>query len=308
VGILEGSLQVVGESVEAGSAGSLVLASSLGSLLLESGNAGSLSGLNSLGLSGAESLGSWVESLHHSAVLEWVLLLLVVSADGGSDFSELALDLVGVDDSGEVGAVHHVSAELESTLLDTLLAVGTEDLVEGFEGVLGEDDESSEVTTWGELEQVESVDGASVDTWEVTSGLLDKWVLISVDDQRSLLENEAGASQFANTGTSSLVVTDTGEVIGGTSVHEGGKESLGGLNVEAVEDERQLWDLLDSVTTSLDEWSAGRGGESGGNGVSLLVGVDLSVPLSPDSKWGEHASLTAHVTEGSLSGSVGTRS
>lgn len=308
MGILEGSLQVVGETVEAGSAGSLLLASGLGSLVLESGSAGGSSGLDSLGLSSAESLGSWVESLHHGAVLEWVLLLLVVSADGGSDLSELALDLVGVDNSGEVGAVHHVSAELESTLLDTLLVVGSEDLVEGLEGVLGEDNESSEVTTWGELEQVESVDGASVDTWEVASGLLDKWVLISVDDQRSLLEHEAGASQFANTGASSLVVADTAEVLRGTSVHEGGKESLGGLNVEAVEDKRQLWDLLNFVTTGLDEWSAGRSGESGGNGVSLLVGVDLSVPLSPDSKWGEHATLTAHVTEGSLSGSVGTRS
>jgi hypothetical protein len=37
--------------------------------------------------------------------------------------------------------------------------------------------------------------------------------------------------------------------------------------------------------------------------VSLLVLVDLAVPLSPDLKGGEHATLTAHVTEGSLTGS-----
>jgi hypothetical protein len=46
-------------------------------------------------------------------------------------------------------------------------------------------------------------------------------------------------------------------------------------------------------------------GDSGGsegrcNGVSLLGLVNLLVPLSPGLKWGEHATLTAHVTEGTL--------
>jgi len=39
--------------------------------------------------------------------------------------------------------------------------------------------------------------------------------------------------------------------------------------------------------------------------VSLLGEVDLSVPLSPGLEWGEHATLAAHVTEGTLSGSGG---
>ena len=41
--------------------------------------------------------------------------------------------------------------------------------------------------------------------------------------------------------------------------------------------------------------------------MSLLVGVNLSVPLPPGSKRSEHASLSAHVTESSLSSSGGTR-
>jgi hypothetical protein len=40
--------------------------------------------------------------------------------------------------------------------------------------------------------------------------------------------------------------------------------------------------------------------------VSLLGDVDLSVPLSPGAEGGEHTSLSAHVTEGGLSRSVGT--
>jgi hypothetical protein len=37
--------------------------------------------------------------------------------------------------------------------------------------------------------------------------------------------------------------------------------------------------------------------------VSLLVDVDTSVPLSPDLEGSKHATLTAHVTESSLTGS-----
>jgi len=40
--------------------------------------------------------------------------------------------------------------------------------------------------------------------------------------------------------------------------------------------------------------------------VSLLVDIDSLVPLSPDLERSEHSTLTAHVTEGSLTGSAGT--
>jgi hypothetical protein len=39
---------------------------------------------------------------------------------------------------------------------------------------------------------------------------------------------------------------------------------------------------------------------------SLLALVDLDVPLAPDLGRGEHATGSAHVTEGSLTGTVST--
>ena len=42
--------------------------------------------------------------------------------------------------------------------------------------------------------------------------------------------------------------------------------------------------------------------------MTFLVGVDLAVQLSPGTEGGEHASLTAHVTESGLAGTGGTRS
>jgi hypothetical protein len=97
-----------------------------------------------------------------------------------------------------------------------------------------------------------------------------------------------------------LEVTSTVEIGGGTRVFEGLEKSLGGINIEAINNQWELWNFLDSVTTSLDEWCAGGGSQSRSNGVSLLVGVNLSVPSSPDLERGEHVTFTAHVTEGSL--------
>jgi len=134
--------------------------SNLGSLVLEGGLAGGVTGLGGNDLVGAGSLGEGVELLHHVAVLERVLLCLVVETDGGLDSAELGLNLVRVDDSGKVGTVDGVTLELVSTFLGSLNGVGAENVVEAGEGIGGEHDESSDVTTGGELEKVESVDVA----------------------------------------------------------------------------------------------------------------------------------------------------
>jgi len=94
------------------------------------------------------------------------------------------------------------------------------------------------------------------------------------------------------------------EVSTGASGVKGAKKTLGGLNVEAVDDHWEFWDIIDSVATSLDEGCTSRSSESGRNGVSVLVNVGLSVPSSPDLERGEHATLAAHVAEGTLTGSV----
>lgn len=306
VGSLEGVLESLVESELSGSSLGLLGGTDLGSLVLEGSNSSGLAGNDGLLLGGTGSLGVGVKLLHDGSVLERVLLGLVVGTDGGSHVSELGLNGIGVDDSGKVSTGEGGSVELVASLGGSSNSVGTEDGVKGVEGVLGEDHESSEVTTRGELEEVESVDIADIDTGEVSSGSLDKRVLISVDNKRSLLDGEAAGSEFANTGSGVLVLAGTVKIIGGTNGVEGGKESLGGLNVEGVNNEGELGDVLDVVTSGLNERSHSGSGKSGSNSVSLLVGVDLSVPFSPGTERGEHTGLSAHVTESSLSGSVGT--
>merc|ERR1719197_2007792 len=98
----------------------------LGLLVSKNLGAGSLAGLGGNDLVGTVGLGEGVESLHHVAVLERVLLGLIVEADALLEVVELGLNLVRVDNSGEIGAIHGSALELVSTLLLTLLGVGAE--------------------------------------------------------------------------------------------------------------------------------------------------------------------------------------
>ena len=306
VGLDEGLLETVGESDVTGGTLGLLGATSLGSLLLKGGGTGLLAGLDGLGLGGGESLSSGVESLHGGLVLERVLLALGRDVGVLALHAELALDLVRVDDSGEVGAGHHGSSELEASLGGGTLSVGTEDVVELLEGVLGEDDKSANVTAGGELEEVHSVDTAGVDTGEVSGGLFDGGVVVTVDDQGTSAEGEATIAHLALTSTELLAGADALEVSGDTDVLEDGEELSGLVLVEAVNNEGELGNIVDLVTTGHNEGTASGGGEGGSNSVSLLVKVNLSVPFSEEHEGSEHAALTAHVTEGTLTGTVST--
>ena len=140
----------------------------------------------------------------------------------------------------------------------------SEDVVELLESILGENDKSADVTTWSELEEVQSGDVASVDTWEDPGGLLDGGVVVTVDNKRASLEGEAAITELTLTVAELLGGAGAVEVTTNTDVAEG-LEEIGGLIVgEGVNDERELWDIIDDVTTGLDEGSAGRGIESRG--------------------------------------------
>lgn len=114
--------------------------------------------------------GIWVQFEQSGVVLEWVLLLVGVLEGGLSGVSDDGLDLIGVDDSGQIGVAHAGSVEGVSGFLGSVIFEGSEDGVQGFEGGSGVDAESSDLTTWGQLQNVESVDVADFDSWNVSNG------------------------------------------------------------------------------------------------------------------------------------------
>mmetsp|Transcript_10038 Transcript_10038/g.16897 ORF Transcript_10038/g.16897 Transcript_10038/m.16897 type:complete len:345 (-) Transcript_10038:283-1317(-) len=301
LGSLEGGL----ESVLEGNVGLVPLGSGLllvlGLLGLEGGGSLLLPVSLNLGELLGSLLGEGVELGHGRLVGEGVLLSLVVHSDTLSNFSQLGLDLVRVDDSGNVGAVHDGSVELVSLLLGRLSLVGAEHVGQSLESVLGEDEEPAEVASGGELEDVESVDIAGVDSGEVSSSILHTLGLVSVDDEGSLSHDVSGVSVLAGSRSNLLGLSDLLEVIANSEGLEGGEHGLGVLLAEVVDDEGELGHVFHSVTSGHDEGHAGGGGEGRSDGVSSLVDVDLSVPLSPDLEGGEHSGLSAHVSEGGLS-------
>lgn len=151
------------------------------------------------------SLGSeWVKSVHDGLVGEWVLLSLVMNSDGGSNFSELGLNLVGVDDSGEIGTSHEVSVQGISSLLLGISEVGSENLVKLSESTSGENNQSSEVTTWSKLDDVKSVDIAGINSWQVSGGSSNLRVVVIIDKEWASLEDVSGVSVLSVSVSESL--------------------------------------------------------------------------------------------------------
>lgn len=258
------------------------------------------------GLSGNGEVG--VQPVGELLVLEWVLLL-ASNGDVVLDWLDGGLDFVGVDDSADVSVGQAGSVEGVVGFLDAILAVGAEDLVEGLEGGLGPDDQATEGATWGELLKVESVDVGDFDSWDVSDGLEEFDVLVVVNEEWATSHSVSSVSDLSTTSTEGLGFGDSLDVLVKTEGLEEVDDLLGlleGFDL-VVEDEWELTDLLDTVTTGEDQWGLEGGGEGGGDSVTLLGHVDLTVPSSPGLEWGEHATLSALIAEGTLSGAGGTR-
>jgi hypothetical protein len=161
------------------------------------------------------------------------------------------------------------------------------------------------VSTRGELEEVELVDRAGLDTWNVLESTNNSLVLL-VDNEWASSLPVSPVPHLSLSGTDLSRVGDLGNI----GVSRDGLEELdsglglgGGLDAGS-DDKGNLLDLLDSVTTGEDQRWESRSGDGRGNGVSLLVLVDLDVPLPPGLGGSEHSTTSAHVTESGLTGSL----
>jgi hypothetical protein len=205
-------------------------------------------------------------------------------------------------ESGDVG-VRDLGGGEEVVLLEgSGLVKGTVNLVEETESSLGPDDESTEVTSGGELEEVESSDVDELDSGNVSESLGDTVVLV-VDDEGSSSLTVSASTHLSLSGSGLPRVGDLDDVVVSLGSLQEGDGLLGlGVGLSGVgDDEGDLLDLLDSVSSGENERWEGGGGESRDDGESLLVLVHLDVPLSPDLGGGEHSSTSAHVSEGGLS-------
>ena len=202
-------------------------------------------------------------------------LALLGRVDGG-------LNLVRVDDAGEVGHRHDVGGGLPALLGGRLHRGGSVDGVELLEGGLGPDDEPADVTAGREGEEAEAVHGAQLHARDVPHRLGDARV-IRVHDERALALDVAAVPHLTLTGAKVAGRLDLLDVGVGANLleelHRLGRlgDGLGGV----VQDEGHLGDGLDVVAASHEEGGDRGGGERGADGVALLLEVHAPVPPAP---------------------------
>ena len=165
------------------------------------------------------------------------------------------------------------------------------------------------MTTGSQLSEVKSVDVGDFNTGDVSDGSDEGGVFIVVDEKGTSSEIVSSVSELTLTSSDGLGVGNSFNIFVSTeSLQEGNDVSSLFNNFELVIDnQRKVGDVGDSVTSGENEGSDGGGSQSGGNGVSLLLDVNFSVPSSPGLQGSEHSTLSTRVGESTLSSSGSTR-
>lgn len=263
----------------------------------------SLLSVSLVGLSGgfSDELGVGVEFVHGLVVVEGVGLL--AEPGGGSlDWSKGGLDFVGVNDPAQVGVGDDTPGEVVSLLLVSGSLEGSEDVVEFLEGSFSPDDESPDVSSWGELEEVHSRNVDGFDSGHVPQSSDQRDVGSAVDNQRSFPGSVPSVSYLSSSGSDGDGVDHLLHIGVGSHRSQESHGFLGSFDLlgAVVNNQREFGDSINSVSSGLDQGEDGAGSDRGGGGVSLLFEIGSPVPSPPDSEGGEHSSLSTLVTKGSL--------
>ena len=225
-----------------------------------------------------------VQSQQHLLVLERVLLLHARALRGSVALRlvQHALHLAAVDQTGDVGVADDVAGEEEVGLQLRGLGRRAVDVVERGEGVGRPDDEAAEVTAWRELEEVQGVDGAGLDTGDVAECADERLAvcLAVVDDEWATALAVAAATHLTLSCAQLARFLDFDDVWACTDGLEegggnGGLDQSGGFEGSAADYEWDLGDGANAVATGKEEgWNAGcsNGGcgcETSGNIISM---------------------------------------
>ena len=154
------------------------------------------------------------------------------------------LDFISLEDSLKISVGEDWSWHGEALLVSRRV-----DSVKSLESLGGVDGESSNVATWGELEEVKLVDWEEGNAGNVSHGL-DDTVVVLVDDERASLLDSSSVSHFTASGSESSGFLDSVDVIDGADSLEDADGGFGLLEClgSAVDDEWEFWNSRDDVT------------------------------------------------------------
>lgn len=162
-----------------------------------------------------------VESQQDLLVDERVLLLHTgaLGLRGALGSSDDGLDFGRVDQTADVSLVDDGGGEEEVLLEGGWGGGGAVDLVQGGEGGRGPDDEAAEVSTRGELEEVQGEDGRGLDTGNVAECANDLLTIDFgvVDDQRTAALAVTAATELTLTSAELAGLLDLLDIWGCTN-------------------------------------------------------------------------------------------
>lgn len=158
-----------------------------------------------------------------------------------------------------------------------------------------------------ELKKVQRVDISGLDTRDIAERADNVRVGGVVDDERAKSLTMTTVAHFTSASAKLLRCMDLEDIF--VRINSSEESDSFFCLCEVCEmgignDERDFENFLNAMSTSEDEGGNCSGGNSRGNGVTLLIEVDLDVPFSPCLCGCETTSTTAHVTKGSLSRAV----
>jgi len=131
------------------------------------------------------------------------------------------LDFISLEDSLKISVGENGSWHGEALLVSRRV-----DSVKSLESLGGVDGESSNVATWGELEEVKLVDWEEGNAGDVSHGL-DDTVVVLVNDERTSLLDSSSVSHLSSAGSESSSFLDSVDIIDGADLSEDGDGSLG---------------------------------------------------------------------------------
>lgn len=224
-----------------------------------------------------ESCSVWVESEEDLSVAEGVFLLDSTSLGSGVSLwlAEGGLDFGRVDETGDVSVGDEVGWEEEVLLKGGWDGGGAINGVESSECRGGPDNEATQVSTRGQLEEIKSEDRAGLNAGDVTESF-DELFSIDVrvvDDQRSTALAVSPSTHLSLSGTKLARFLYLDEIWAGSEVFEKGDGSLGFsdgviLKCLGVNHQGNFRHVRDTVATGVEERRDGRSGQRRSGGES----------------------------------------
>lgn len=263
----------------------------------------SLIGFNECGT--ASGLCCRVELEKSAQVAEGVLLERSTRA-GFLGWKNNALHFVAIDEAGQIRVGHDVTGQFVALLNCGCGFCGAKNIIQTGESGLGPDDEATEVTSWGQLQQVETIHRGDFDPGNVTESAGDLGSA-TINDQGTAASDVSSVTHLALTAAEVFGGTGLFNIVNGADLGEklDGGFGLGDAFCSIVDDKRDFRDVFDAVSPCQKESRKGGGCESRDHGVAFLVDVDFAVPSAPSLGGGEHMTAANHVSECGLACSEG---